>query len=629
MKMELWRPRKNSRYIILVAIAVIVLISVMWISYVRTDYEKKVLEDLTLCTMVDGQEFELRLWQDEKEEKYYLFLPSCFSNQEITFSVHYEDSFNKLMIDGQKYADGDVWDEIKGESTYQIKVVNVFGKVYMEKNVQVLISENLPTILVSVPDQEDMQSSKEFANKKYLESGNMLLLDEEGNCLCQEDMQIFKVRGNLTATLGKKPYTIAFSEPVSLLGMEQGLKWNLLANATDGSYIRNKTILDIANVASNSYEPDGEFTELYLNGMYQGLYLLTEAVSIEEDRVNISTSDEWLIEMELDFRMEDGKPYVTTQAGQIFEIKTEDWISEDEKQAVLDRLNDIESALYAKDGISKISGKHLQESIDFDSWAKAWLIEEISGDHDAGIASQFAYMSKDDDSLLVAGPVWDFDGTMGNVHTAMFSNPIALTTSIVNSRTDGDANQNRWLAAMYQNPEFRKVLEQKYIAIYKNVLKETLDKRIISYTEQIHRAAVLDTLRWHAQCFEWMFVLPDNLVILEDGDYTRYDVLDSQLEMVTNFLSAKYIFLNQLFVEHRNFCVVTVENNAPFHNPDYNYTMYYWVEQGTTISGLQSYEAEGYQFKGYFDKTSGQEVNNDTIIYEDSVLEGIWEKVGE
>ncbi len=54
----------------------------------------------------------------------------------------------------------------------------------------------------------------------------------------------FKVRGNLTATLEKKPFTFTLPAPLSLCGMEPAYKWNLLANATDGSYIRNKLVLD-------------------------------------------------------------------------------------------------------------------------------------------------------------------------------------------------------------------------------------------------------------------------------------------------------------------------------------------------------------------------------------------------
>ena len=72
-----------------------------------------------------------------------------------------------------------------------------------------------------------------------------------------------------------------------------------------------------------------------------------------------------------------------------------------------------------------------------DSWAEAFLIQEISGDHDTGIASQFSYVLNRENPLLYAGPVWDFDGTMGNVNTPMFGNPAALVTSAGQSRPAG------------------------------------------------------------------------------------------------------------------------------------------------------------------------------------------------
>ena len=126
--------------------------------------------------------------------------------------------------------------------------------------------------------------------------------------------------------------------------------------------------------------------------------------------------------------MEEDIPYVITDRGQIFAVNAPREVGPDEIKLIDVLLNDVESALYSEDGLSAVSGKRLEELIDMDSWTDAWLIQEVSGDHDTGIASQFAYIQED--GRLYAGPVWDFDGTMGNVNTAMFRIPEALTTSI-------------------------------------------------------------------------------------------------------------------------------------------------------------------------------------------------------
>ena len=144
-----------------------------------------------------------------------------------------------------------------------------------------------------------------------------------------------------------------------------------------------------------------------------------------------------------------------TDRGQSFLIHSERIVTESEIEEILKRLNDIESALYAEDGVSKISGRPLQELLDLRSFAKAWLVEELSGDHDVGIASQFAYASKEEDSLWYAGPTWDFDGIMGNVNKPMYAVPEALTGMVEQSGAPDDKNQNR-CCILNTAPEYMK-----------------------------------------------------------------------------------------------------------------------------------------------------------------------------
>lgn len=407
-----------------------------------------------------------------------------------------------------------------------------------------------------------------------------------------------------------------------------------MANATDGSYLRNKLVLDLANQSISAFEPDGEFVEVYVNGVYYGMYLLTEAVEIGENRLEIPRQSSWFLEMELDFRMEEDVPYVISDQGQIFAA---DFVSPDpsaELKRIQSMINDIESALTSRDGRSALSGKHLGELIDMDSWAEAFLIQEISGDHDTGIASQFSYVLNRENPLLYAGPVWDFDGAMGNVNTPMFGNPAALTASVCNSRPEGNPNQNRWLSAMYQNPEFRALAAEKYDKIFRKNLEWSIHTGIDQYTEKISRSAILDALRWHVKRQEWMFSHPEqenthmDEAAFAQTDYTRFSDFHPHVDMVRQFLLEKKDFLDKLWVEKRDYCVAVVKNDVPFLNQDYNQTLYYWVEKGKPIEGLPHYEAEGYDFIGYFNPENGKRIEDGTMIFEDCVLEGKWEETG-
>ena len=539
-----------------------------------------------------------------------------------------------MEIDGVLCKRGSLWQESGNEEIHSLELKSPLGALSAKKTLQVLASSELPAFMITAESEEDIFAPAEFYNKKYIETGNLLAIDESGRILCQEYLTKFKVRGNLTATLDKKPFTFTLPAPLSLCGMEPAYKWNLLANATDGSYIRNKLVLDLANQSISAFEPDGEFVEVYVNGVYYGMYLLTEAVEIGENRLEIPRQSSWFLEMELDFRMEEDVPYVISDQGQIFAA---DFVSPDpsaELKRIQSMINDIESALTSRDGRSALSGKHLGELIDMDSWAEAFLIQEISGDHDTGIASQFSYVLNRENPLLYAGPVWDFDGTMGNVNTPMFGNPAALTASVCNSRPEGTPNQNRWLSAMYQNPEFRALAAEKYDKIFRKNLEWAIHTGIDQYTEKISRSAILDALRWHEKRQEWMFSHPEQENTHMDEaasaqtDYTRFSDFHPHVDMVRQFLLEKKDFLDKLWVEKRDYCVAVVKNDVPFLNQDYNQTLYYWVEKGKPIEGLPHYEAEGYDFIGYFNPENGKRIEDGTMIFEDCVLEGKWEETG-
>ena len=622
--------RAKTVRIWMIASACLFLVLFLILSVSMTDYQEVVMDSLYLECRANGQKVELSLWEDETDGGYYLFLPSWFSGEDHEIIWHYANGMGtiKIKIDGTSYPAGSSWQENGQEETYSFEIQGPWGEQLLSSTLQVLTSENLPSLFVAVEDKDDLISDEEFTNKKYLESGYIQIRNETGELLCQKELSRFKVRGNLTAELDKKPFSFSFREPVSVLGMEPGIKWNLLANATDGSYIRNKIIRDLALESIDAYEPQGEFAELYINGEYQGLYLVTEAVEIGENRLEISAENNWFIEMELDFRAREDPTQIITDRGQIFIIHSDTGVSEIEKEGIKKRLNDIESALFAENGISEISGRPLRELIDLESFAEAWLVEELSGDHDIGITSQFMYAGKEENAIWYAGPVWDFDGIMTNVNTPMYAVPEALTGIVEMSRPEDDNNQNRWLSAMYRHGEFQALVQAKYKEIFRENYKEILEKRIDQYVGTVARSAVLDALRWHRYRLSWWFVIPEGLEIPDTGGYERYDTLGVEIEIVKDFMSRKMEFLDKLWIEGREFCIVEIRNSASFLDPGYNQTLFYWVERGTAIQHLPKYEAEGWRFEGYFDKDYHDLITDGFIIEYHRIVEGIWVEEG-
>ena len=96
-----------------------------------------------------------------------------------------------------------------------------------------------------------------------------------------------KVRGNSTSSGAKKPYNIKLSSKKTCsewAARKSGACWR---TCTTRRCCGTSCPYDFAAEIGMDYVSSCEFAELYLNGVYRGCYLLTEAVEIGETRVDL------------------------------------------------------------------------------------------------------------------------------------------------------------------------------------------------------------------------------------------------------------------------------------------------------------------------------------------------------
>ena len=93
----------------------------------------------------------------------------------------------------------------------------------------------------------------------------------------------------------KKSYKIEFENKQSMLGMPKDKDWALIANYADKTLMRNYLAYRLSAALDVFYAPRCEFAELYVNGNYLGVYLVTETIKKDKDRVNIPKDDESFI----------------------------------------------------------------------------------------------------------------------------------------------------------------------------------------------------------------------------------------------------------------------------------------------------------------------------------------------
>ena len=272
-------------------------------------------------------------------------------------------------------------------------------------------------------------------------------------------------RGNSTWNLPNKPYKIKFKEKQELFGFGKAKDWVLLANYGDISLVRNYIAYQTAkNLSELSSSPDSQLVEVYVNGAYQGVYLLCEKVEVQKNRVNIEVNHlkvdtGYLIEMDEWIAKQKDGPYVVVDDNlsptlddkhREYAIKSpdEDDIREEHKEFIKDYL---ERAIAAAQGDDY---EKITELIDVKSFAQMYLIAEIFKCPDVDYSS--FYMYKEAGGKLVAGPVWDYDMAFGNV-----------------AHKEKEAGSYDYLWAKEANPWFNALLgHEEFVSLVASELRE-------------------------------------------------------------------------------------------------------------------------------------------------------------
>lgn len=226
-------------------------------------------------------------------------------------------------------------------------------------------------------------------------------------------------RGNSTWEYPKKPYRLKLDAASPIMGMASERDWVLLANHLDRSQLRTVVAAEASRATELPYTPTLRHVELYLNGSYEGVYLLTQHTEVGPDRIDITKmkatdnagaalSGGYLLE--IDFRLEsEGEPGFRTTARVPVVVKDPDMTSE-QRTYIHDRVQAFEDALLGPSFTDPTIG--YRAYLDVDSFIDHYLVQELTRNQDVFHAS--TYFTKDrDDDLFRFGPIWDFDRSIG------------------------------------------------------------------------------------------------------------------------------------------------------------------------------------------------------------------------
>lgn len=238
-----------------------------------------------------------------------------------------------------------------------------------------------------------------------------------------------RYRGNSSRHFDKKGYRVKFtledretSNDLDVLGMGAESSWVLHGPFLDKTLIRNYLGMNVAGQIMD-YAPDVRFCELFVNGEYQGLYLLMESVEEGPDRLPLTESDRGSAATSYIVRRD---WYDPTSSGSmddlLYDIAVSRYapieivypgtrtITDDQRAWIASDLNYIEKCLYSYDYDTEPYS--YEEHLDVDTFVDYAIINEFSANLDAGSYSTYFY--RDVRGLLCAGPVWDFNNAFDN-----------------------------------------------------------------------------------------------------------------------------------------------------------------------------------------------------------------------
>jgi spore coat protein CotH len=333
-----------------------------------------------------------------------------------------------------------------------------------------------------------------------------------------------KGRGNSTWGMPKKPYRIKLDKKASLLGMSESKNWVLLANYADKSLMRNEIAFVASRASGLAFTVNSRYVEVYLNGVYNGNYLLTEQVKEGSNQVDVENGG-YLLEED---GFAEGEPvYFRTQQGMPITIKYPDEkITQPQRDYIVDHVQKFENALFAANFTDPAVG--YRKYFDVDSYVNYYIVNEVMGNPDA-FWSTYLY-KKANDEKIYTGPVWDFDISINNDdRLGDITNKLML---------DAGFDPKMWVKRLMQDPAFRQKIRLRW-----NELKPKM--------QALPATASL---------------LEKKLAVSQVRNFTRWNILNTRVYrevQLAGSYAGEVAYLKNVLTNHINWL------DTKFNGPDY------------------------------------------------------------
>lgn len=362
---------------------------------------------------------------------------------------------------------------------------------------------------------------------------------------------LISVRGNSTLELEKKAYKVKLDKKAQLLDMSKSKHWIILASYGDKSMMRQYMGYELGRILNNQglgYSPRTHYANTFIDGKYNGVYLLMESIKVASDRVAMISAEElwseadggegyerFWDEKDIDETTGEQRVYMPTttdtSGGYIIEFdarqgtdeRDEDfvfnaaygWYAVKESDVVQSQadaaagyINDMNNAINSNNWNNVIS------KIDPYSFADWYIIMEIFKNLDAREYSS-VYLTKVSDTeasiegsphyqadgkgRIYMGPIWDFDISSGNIDYGY--NDVARSSK----NTDGYyIKGGLWWDELFAYSEFKAIVRERYAYLVQQLNAEGGIGGKIQTTADYLQVPLTDNFeKWNIQTYAW------------------------------------------------------------------------------------------------------------------------------
>lgn len=415
-------------------------------------------------------------------------------------SAYGQDNFWHLLLcapfdgcrdlSGTMNFDGGAWrlPNKSGVGSYTLRIVPSTMQYEIVPHESTAYSGTLPVLYINT--EAEVTSKETYVQGTYyIDALGLEGYSSLGSAESPLALQV-KGRGNYTwSSFEKKPYRLKFDQKASPLGMKKNKHFNLMANADDNmGFLRNTVGYELSRMLKLDYTPDQRPVEVMFNGKYLGLYMLTEHIRVDKDRVNIVEQEDnetdadkvtggWLLEIDnyeeptqVRFRESNGSTLMVT-------YKSPESLSDVQLEYLTTFLKATDAAIFNADKNST----DWEQYIDMDALVRFYIVQEVMDDGESFHGSCYMHKDRGDNTKLVFGPVWDF----GNAFSSSYDKFIYVNPPF----------EQYWIGEIARYPRF----QQKVREVWRTFLSDEypqLDAFINDFTSQISSAVVSDGARW-------------------------------------------------------------------------------------------------------------------------------------